>query len=300
MLSMLLAPLILAAVDKNPCGVAEARQLIAFAAYSDKTTHVVNIANGLNIQIYRDGEGPVVIRDATSHKIVYSMARSEFDGYVPLPNGMLPESGGATVKLALEHGTLIVDPSNALSRDGGYVFVCWRAAGPALLRSGHHKETYAGIETSDAGDRFIVRTDGSKIPLPQFRYQVEIENMRVSSDGKRVGWLVDMPFCCTSYPVPMFLVIFKGGAIERVIEQGQCIFDWAFVRDGTAVSYYQSTLHGTDYKGFTLRDIRTDEVLATYAYPDSSDPPYGDGEAKRAAAIQAAPDWVKAIPSGIE
>ena len=300
MLSMLLAPLLSAAFDENACGVPQARQLIAFAAYSDKTTHVLNVANGLNIEIYRDGEGPVVIRDATSHRVVYSMARSEFDGLVPLPNGELPNWDGSIVRLALDHGTLLVDPSNALSRNGGYVFVCWKAAIPAPRRSGHHKETYAGFETSDAGDTFIVRTDGSKIPLPQFRYQVEIESPRVSSDGKRVGWLADMPFCCTSYPVPMFLVIFKGGAVERVIEQGQCIFDWAFVRDGTAVSYYQGTLHGSDYKGFTLRDVRTNAVLATYAYPDSNYSPYGEGEAKRAAAIQAAPAWVKAIPSGID
>jgi hypothetical protein len=284
-----------APVDQNPCGVVQARQLIAFAAYSDKTTHRVNVEPGLDLEIYREGDGPVVIRDATSHAAIYSLARSEFDGYVPLPNGKLPESDGTVAKVVLGDGTLIVDPSSTLSRNGAWVFVCWKAKSSPVEHSRHHVERYSGIELSDDGTHLIRRTDGSSIALPQFRYQVEIEATRVSDDGKRVGWLVDLPNCCTSYPVPILLVIFKDRVVEKVTEVGQCIFDWAFVRHGTAVSYYQSTLHGTDYRGFTLRDIRTDAVLATYEYPDSNESP--ESEAERAAAVAAAPDWVRAIPS---
>jgi hypothetical protein len=282
-----------APAGQDPCGDAEARQLIAFAAYSDKTAYQVHVEPNVDLEIFRDGDGPVIIRDATSHATIYSLARSEFDGYVPLANGQLPESDGAVTKVAMEHGTLIVDPSTTLSRNGGWVFVCWKANSSTVERPSHHVEHYAGVELSDGGNDVIRRKDGSSIPLPQFRYQVELSAPKVSDDGKRVGWLVHLPNCCTSYPIPVLLVVFKDGRVERVTEDGPAISDWTFVDKGTAVSYWTGALHSTNYRSFYLRDIRTNRLLATYDYPDSYTSP--DGEAKRAAAVAAAPSWVKAI-----
>ena len=156
----------------------------------------------------------------------------------------------------------------------------------------------AALETDAAtGEIFIRRTDGSTIPLPTLRNQVEIEKTYVSADGKRIGWLVDEPNCCTSYPVPLHLVIFKGGRIEKTFEEDQCIFDWAFAKKGTAVSYWTSVLHGSDYQNFLLRDIASGKRLARYFYPDSFDGGNEGGEARREAAIAAAPRWVKDTPS---
>jgi hypothetical protein len=241
-----------APVGQDPCGDAKATQLIAFAAYSDKATYRVNVEANVDLEVFRDGDGPVVIRDATSHATIYSLARSEFDGFVPLANGQLPESDGAVAKVAMEHGTLIVDPSTTLPRDGGWVFVCWKANSSTVERPSHHMERYAGVELSDDGNDVIRRKDGSSIPLPQFRYQVELSAPKVSDDGKRVGWLVNLPNCCTSYPIPVLLVVFKDGVVERVMEDGPAIYDWTFVNKGTAVSYGTGALHSTNYRSFYL------------------------------------------------
>lgn len=141
----------------------------------------------------------------------------------------------------------------------------------------------------------VMRSDGKSMRAPKLSKQIAFDSPRVSPDGKRVGWLTLMPNCCTSYPVPMALVILKGDKIERVIKEDQCIFEWTFERGGSAVAYWSSALHGTDYKAFVLRDIRSGKVLDRYTIPESElvDP---TGEAKRADAVDAAPSWVKEVP----
>jgi hypothetical protein len=282
-------------IDRNACGVAGARQVLVFAPYSDHDGHRVRVDESFELDVQSPLDGPVDFRDARSGALIHSLAREQWDGDVKGPNGEPLESDGFVSKVALPSGTLIVDRSSILSRDGPFLFVCWKAKTLAPVEiSGRHPELYQGIELFDDGTRVIRRTDGSSIPLPTFRNQVRVEAAMVSDDGKRVGWLVDMPNCCTSYEVPMLLVIFANGKIERIIEEGQCIFDWAFVRKGSAVSYYTEVLHGSDFKSFFLRDVRNGALLGTYTYPDSG---AQDWSQERAAAIQAAPAWVKALGS---
>jgi hypothetical protein len=292
---LLSASMAAAAVDQNACGIPGARQVFVFPPYSDHELHRVKVDEGLDLDIQSPLNGPVDLRDATSGALVHSMAREQWDGYLKRPNGELPESDGSVVKIAISDGTLVVDPSSTLSREGGFMFMCWKPNKVPVALPSHHIELYQGIELSEDGAGVIRRHDGSTLPVPVFRYQVQVEGTGVSEDGRRVGWLVDMPNCCTSYEVPKILVIFKNGNVERIFDEGQCIFDWAFVRKGAAVAYYTSVLHGSDFKSFFLRDIRTGALLATYDYPESG---YDqDPDPARSAAIAAAPAWVRAISS---
>lgn len=293
--AILLGSILAATIDRNPCGVADARQVFVISPYSDHEVHRVTVEEALDFDIESPLDGPVNLRDATSGALIYSMAREQWDGDLKRPDGTLPESDGSVAQIALPNGTLIVDPSSTLSRGGPFMFVCWRARTPSVASTRRHVESYQGIELSDDWTGVIRRKDGSSMPLPQFRYQVKVEGTAVSDDGKRVGWLIDMPNCCTSYEVPRLLVILRNGKVERIFDEGQCIFAWAFVRKGSAVAYYTSVLHGSDFKSFFLRDARTGALLGTYDYPESGGEL--DEDPVRRAAIDAAPAWVRAIES---
>lgn len=295
--AILLSAGAMVAIDRNPCGVPAAHQIFVLPAYSDHEVHRVKVDERLDLDVQSILDGPIEFQDATSGSVVYSMARDAWDGNLKRPNGVLPESGGLVAEVTLRGGTLIIDPSSTLSRGGPFVFVCWKPNARPVSEPGHHAEIYQRIERLDDWTGLIRRKDGSSIPLPQLRHQVQVEGTAVSADGKRVGWLVDLPNCCTSYAVPTYLVTFRNGKIEGIFEEGQGIFDWAFVRKGAAVSYFTSTLHGTDHRSFFLRDAASGRLLGTYDYPDTYEFP--DSEERRAAAVAAAPGWVRAIGSSV-
>lgn len=148
--------------------------------------------------------------------------------------------------------------------------------------------------------RAVLESDGSLLELitasapqthaPKLEEQVGFDQPRVSADGRRIGWLALYPNCCTSYPVPLELVIFRAGRIEQVFHgNGEAIFAWQFLHDGTEVAYRQGPLHFSDAEYFELRRVADGKLLARYAYPNESE------GAARAEAIRKAPAWVKPI-----
>lgn len=178
------------------------------------------------------------------------------------------------------------------------VLLCFAAALQSLSA---RAQDYVGIAPPNPDDLFgtahlsITDRDRNVIDAPMIENQVAFAGVRISDDHRRVGWLSLEPNCCTSYPVPKRLVIFHTGKIETVISEEQCIFEWTFVRHGTAVAYWISALHGTDIKRFFLRDIASRRLLAEYFMP-SSETWEGGSEKQRSEAITQAPKWVKRVP----
>ena len=98
-----------------------------------------------------------------------------------------------------------------------------------------------------------------------------------------------MPNCCTSYPVPLKLVIFKGDKIERVIDGDSGVFSWTFENSDKEVAYVEDTLHFSTGKRATLRDIASGKQIATFGLERV------DGEIP-ASVLAHAPGWVQQIP----
>jgi hypothetical protein len=86
----------------------------------------------------------------------------------------------------------------------------------------------------------------------------------VSPNGSLVGWLALVGNCCTSYPLPMALVIFRHGQVIRTISEKQPIFHWSFVRQGTAVAYQQTFPHGLVPYFYKLRRISDGKLLEEF------------------------------------
>lgn len=68
-------------------------------------------------------------------------------------------------------------------------------------------DRYAEASVDDAGDLRIVTSDGRAIVVRKEPEQVGFDRIAISQDGRSVGWLAMYPNCCTSYPIPLKLVV---------------------------------------------------------------------------------------------
>lgn len=135
----------------------------------------------------------------------------------------------------------------------------------------------------------VTTAHGGTLAAPTLPDQVEFGSPRVSPDGSHVGWLALEANCCTSYAVPMTLVVMDGQHhVQTFIGNGLPIFDWCFLPDSKSVAYMQTVLHGTNFEHYERRSLPGGRLLAEYDYPD--DP------AGNAAARKNAPAWVRCVP----
>lgn len=92
----------------------------------------------------------------------------------------------------------------------------------------------------------VQRSDRTQFVAPRTDLrQVALGNVKLSANGRYIGWSVGFPNCCTSYPIPRALVIHDGLRIVRIIHaETLSIFDWRFSSDGSDVLYREELLHG--------------------------------------------------------
>lgn len=133
----------------------------------------------------------------------------------------------------------------------------------------------------DAKQRLHVTTaDHRELMPPLEGRQVGFDRPAISKDHRSVGWLAMFPGCCTAYPLPVELDVFKGGRIVRRFKgDGRAIFRWAFEDGDTRVALYQDFPHGQGGGHFELRDLATGKLVARYDKPPSL----------------AAPQWVRDV-----
>jgi len=101
----------------------------------------------------------------------------------------------------------------------------------------------------------------------------------LSDDATTVGWLALYPNCCTSYPIPLALVIYRNGHVLRRFKNSMAIWHWQFEAGGRQVAFEQETVHGHLSVHYELHDIASGRLLADY-----------DGDPR-----PDAPDWVRDV-----
>ena len=106
---------------------------------------------------------------------------------------------------------------------------------------------------------------GHRIAAPRTEEDQEgFVDAKVSPDGQTVGWLAETGNCCTSYPLPTVLVLYRDGKVVRRVPMAPPIFEWAFgPRPGEVVTRQQYP-HGPEYFTFTRIRVRDGKVLAEY------------------------------------
>jgi len=74
-----------------------------------------------------------------------------------------------------------------------------------------HSETVSRAYVGSNGAVRVVRADGREVVIPKEKEQQGAEELQISDNHKTLGWLVEYPNCCTSYPIPMTVVLYRDG-----------------------------------------------------------------------------------------
>src|SRR5262245_58428176 len=111
-------------------------------------------------------------------------------------------------------------------------------------------ETYVEATVDANGQLRVVTATGKVIqpkPLParaNVGDQVGFDKVAISPDGRVVGWLALYPNCCTSYPIPLALVLYSNGRTRTFKGNELPVWRWRFEAEGRQVAFEQETVHG--------------------------------------------------------
>jgi hypothetical protein len=128
----------------------------------------------------------------------------------------------------------------------------------------------SGYET---GPLHIVYDDGTEVvkTLPPLKESTENEtvfnevgfsDVHLAADRQTLGWTMDVENCCTSYPIPVRVVIFRNRKVLHTFAQGQMVWSWMFVRGGEQVAAVFGPTHGPEVGDYRLHDIKTGKLLS--------------------------------------
>ena len=91
-----------------------------------------------------------------------------------------------------------------------------------------------------------------------------LDQVAVSSDHSAVGWLAVYPNCCTSYPIPLKLMVYSDGQLRTFSPNELPIWYWSFRKGAREVCYEQETVHGGFGVQYERRGVATGRLLARF------------------------------------
>jgi len=151
-------------------------------------------------------------------------------------------------------------------------------------------ETYQSAAIDAAGGLVITTFDQRTILVPKETEQSSFSEPIVSSARTAVGAQAEFPNCCTSYDIPLQLVIYANGKVHRFTGIGLPIFHWHFADGGTRVAFGQEPVHFGCSMHYELRDIQSERLI------DSADIPEPCGQIPEPRAVKI-PKWVTDLNS---
>jgi hypothetical protein len=154
----------------------------------------------------------------------------------------------------------------------------------------HAAETYTSATINADSTTLTIQSRHGAIKAPySLPDQQGFRDATISSDGQMVGWLAETANCCTSYPLPTALVIYRNGMIIRTFEDTPPIFDWTFVPAQRAVAYRQQWAHGASPGLYSLHRIADGKQLGEFTcFPKDQFPDLPEHDATD----EPVPDWV--------
>ena len=161
----------------------------------------------------------------------------------------------------------------------------WTSAEPGQTSNRRSPETYESAALDAHGNLTIRTSNGHSITVRKTGDQTSFESVTVASSRQAVGAEAMFRNCCTSYDIPLQLVIYADGRVHRFKGIGLPIFEWRLSDDGAQVAYGQEPVHFGCATHYERRDIRTERLL------DSIDveQPCGQNPEPKAVTL---PQWV--------
>ncbi|MFZ6873645.1 hypothetical protein ACO0LF_16425 [Undibacterium sp. Di27W] len=153
---------------------------------------------------------------------------------------------------------------------------------------------YQAANLNDDHSQLNIVSKAGKFSAPlKEEGQLAFEQARVSASGNTLGWVAATNNCCTSYPLPTVLVIFRKGKVIRRFQEAPPIWQWSFAQGDTAVAYRQSYPHGISPIWYKLIRIADGKLLASFTCQPKYDEAHEPVEGFQPTGP--VPAWVKAI-----
>lgn len=128
------------------------------------------------------------------------------------------------------------------------------------------------------GTVHIVLSGGKAVTMRKQKDQVGSDDIKVAPDHRTAGWLLLYPNCCTSYPIPLSIAIYREGRLRRRFRPGMMIYQWQFWEDGRQVAFCSGTVHGDQGVSCELHDVESGRKLAEFnGMPDEHSPVWARG-----------------------
>jgi hypothetical protein len=158
----------------------------------------------------------------------------------------------------------------------------------SVTAAGQQNETVESAAVDEDGPLRITTSDGRVVIVPKEGQQSAFRPPVISPDRTAVGAQAEYPNCCTSYAIPLELVVYSRGKIHRFKGNGLPIFQWVFVDDGRRVAYGQEPVHFGCEVHYELRDVLTEQLI------EQVDVPQPCGTRPEPSEVDI-PDWVKPL-----
>jgi hypothetical protein len=133
----------------------------------------------------------------------------------------------------------------------------------AALTAAPAAERYAEVSVDQSGRVRVMTEDGRLVSPPLEAEQVEAGQPRISPDHRSVGWVALYPNCCTSYPLPLKVVILHNGR-RHVLAGFASIWYWGFQDSGKYVATREGLPHGSAGQHYERWDVVTGRKAAEY------------------------------------
>jgi hypothetical protein len=152
-------------------------------------------------------------------------------------------------------------------------------------------EPGSGYET---GPLHIIYSDGTYFTqkLPPLKKSTDKERVfnevgfsqvQLADDEKTLGWAVQVENCCTSYSVPLSIVVFRSGQVLHSFEE-RMVWNWMFLPGGKQLAVVWGATHGPEVGDYRLYDIASGKILSEVW-----------GDEKIQALKDDAPNWAKQL-----
>ena len=162
--------------------------------------------------------------------------------------------------------------------------------GSQALPTAAPAETYQSAAIAADGSLVITTTDRKTVVVRKVGDQTSFSEPILSAPRTAVGAQANFPNCCTSYDIPLQLVVYANGRVHRFTGTGLPIFDWHFADGGTRVAFGQQPIHFGCATHYELREIESERLV------DSVDIPQRCGQVPDPPVVKA-PKWVSELIS---
>jgi len=125
-------------------------------------------------------------------------------------------------------------------------------------------QTYSRADIDANGQLHIITSTGREIRPAGDSGQAGFDHVAISPDGRAVGWLALFPNCCTTYPVPLKLIVLVAGKRRTFSGNGLPVWEWKFSEDGRYVAIRQAPVHGDAPQHYELRDVKNGRLVDSF------------------------------------